>query len=72
MYFLCPQMVEGVGEMKYCCKKFKEQQEQYTSFYFDDKNKMWNIQEYDEEWNRWFDVMEDVNFCPFCGKRLET
>jgi hypothetical protein len=61
--------------MIYCCKKFAEHAnlktvDRYSSgkFVFDEIFEEWSIR---KPFSGEQDVMKDIKFCPFCGKKLE-
>lgn len=51
--------------VKYCCEKFNKY---FWLFRFDENKNIWFIQEVSPD-----EVLDitDINFCPFCGKKLE-
>ena len=59
------------GGNEYCCERFREEKEECGKIYFDAEKKIWNIQEFDNEYFDWYDIIEDIKYCPFCGKKLK-
>jgi len=55
-----------IKEIEWCCNKMKYQQEQHKIWIIQNGEIWLDLHNENREW-----VHEKLNYCPFCGKKIE-